>query len=151
MKQIQLTQGYAALVDDADYEEVSRHKWYYSGGYAYRTERRDGKKIYIAMHRVIARTPDGMATDHRNHVTLDNRSQNLRVCTTTLNHANKKKRGGLTSKYKGVCWCKRDGKWVSRIKKDGLPRIVIGNGKKAKTYDRNGNIIPQPFNDGFSN
>ncbi len=37
----------------------------------------------------------------------------------------------------------------SHGQKDGLPRIVIGNGKKAKTYDRNGNIIPQPFNDGF--
>jgi hypothetical protein len=33
------------------------------------------------MHRLIAGTPEGMATHHRNEDTLDNRKENLLVCT----------------------------------------------------------------------
>ena len=36
MKEIPLTQGKFTIVDDDDYEELSKYKWYYFCGYAAR-------------------------------------------------------------------------------------------------------------------
>lgn len=35
-REIELTQGYKALVDAEDYERISQFKWYYNQGYAIR-------------------------------------------------------------------------------------------------------------------
>jgi surfactin synthase thioesterase subunit len=58
MKQIHLTQGKFALVDDEDFDWLNQWKWHYDKGYADRTV--DGKHIY--MHRAIMNTPDNMKT-----------------------------------------------------------------------------------------
>ena len=44
---------------------------------------------------------------------------NLRNCTNAQNQGNQKKREGTTSRFKGVCWHKRDRKWSARIRKNG--------------------------------
>lgn len=97
MKTINLTQGYIAMVDDADYEELSKFKWtaiVKSGGrvYAYRMSKKlDGwqKRGMIFMHRVITDCPEDLVVDHKNHNTLDNRQSNLRVCSHTENMRNR--------------------------------------------------------------
>jgi hypothetical protein len=86
MKEIPLTQGKVALVDDEDYEELSKHKWYASrnqcGGleeiwYAVRTDMPSRRNVF--MHQQVMPAESGQLTFHKNHDGLDNRSGNLQV------------------------------------------------------------------------
>lgn len=78
------SQNAKAIVDDSDLELVAGHKWYFHDGYAAATI----KKKTVYMHRLVAKTPIGMHTDHLNHNKLDNRSQNLRICSHAQNMQN---------------------------------------------------------------
>ncbi|MDP9317093.1 MAG: HNH endonuclease, partial [Chloroflexota bacterium] len=110
-KNITLTQGKVALVDDEDYESLSSHKWrYHNAGYAVRTE---GTRS-VLMHRVIMQAPVGMEVDHINRDRLDNRRTNLRLCSHMENCRNNSTHKG-SSQYKGVYWDKANQRWVSRI------------------------------------
>lgn len=117
MKQIPLSKGCAALVDDVDFDMLMQWKWCYNTGYAVRTDYSSGKPKRIYMHRLIMETPSGMETDHINSNRLDNRRSNLRVCTHQQNCMNVLPVGA--SKYKGVTWHKGDRKWQSSIFVDG--------------------------------
>lgn len=93
-KIIKLTKGYETIVDDEDYEELSKHKWYANvGGTAphlvYARGTINGKKV--RMHRVIMKTTENLVVDHKNHDTLDNRKKNLRNCTQKENQENRPK------------------------------------------------------------
>ena len=132
MKQIKLTQGQFALVDDADYDWLNQYKWFAhkSRGnfYAGRmSPTKKGTRYAIRMHRQIfgLEHDDKRDTDHINHNTLDNHQENLRICTHRQNMKNQKKRPNTTSKYKGVCWKKKEKKWYVRITVDGN-RISLG-------------------------
>lgn len=115
-KQIPLTKGKFALVDDSDYEYYSQFNYYlHSEGYAVREIWNGGDKIRLRMHREIMNTPDGMDTDHINGDRLDNRRQNLRVCTRSENLRNGRKRENNTSQYKGVSFFKPIRKWRAYI------------------------------------
>ena len=103
VKQIPLTQGKFAIVDDADCQWLNQFKWCaYKGNSTYYAIRGDGKRNTIRMHREILNSPKGLCTDHRNGNGLDNRRKNLRVCTNAENLQNQTKRARCTSKYKGV-------------------------------------------------
>jgi len=119
MREIKLTQGKVAIVDDADYEELSKYKWYLlkmkNGDKAARRVNINGKSHHIQMHRQITNAPTGMDIDHRDHNTLNNRRRNLRVCTRGNNARNQRAIKGGTSKYKGVSWCKLLSKWRAQI------------------------------------
>lgn len=126
MKQIKLTRGRVALVDDADYEELSKYKWQalnMNGNfYAVRqTSKKEGKGFTVLMSRQILRLKRGdpRQGDHQNHNTLDNRQDNLRICTVQENHMNQKRQRGTSSKFKGVSWAKRARKWEAYIKISG--------------------------------
>lgn len=106
MKEIQLTQGKVAKVDDEDFEWLSEYKWHlHSGGYA--STKINGRPVL--MHRLIMDTPEGMDTDHINHDCLDNRRTNLKVCTHKENMNNRWDIKG------GIVWESRRGHWVVRI------------------------------------
>jgi hypothetical protein len=83
MREIPLTQGLVALVDDEDYERLAQHKWCVlrtgSNVYAKRTKRA------LLMHREVMLPPPGMVVDHINHNGLDNRRSNLRICSQAEN------------------------------------------------------------------
>jgi hypothetical protein len=111
LKYIELTQGFKALIDDEDFEKVSKFKWWYSQGYAGRFE----KKNCILMHRFIMNTPPGMDTDHKDLNTLNNQKYNLRICTRKQNQGNIGLRKDNTSGYKGVTWNKATNKWLAYI------------------------------------
>jgi HNH endonuclease len=117
-KEIPLTQGKVALVDDEDYDFLMQWKWHANRGYAIRTEytgpwrERDQKDI--RMHRVIVNALPGEEVDHINKNRADNRRANLRKCTHHQNTMNSPARN-WSSQYKGVTFAKRDGRWTARI------------------------------------
>ena len=110
---IPLTQGKYAIVDTEDYAFLMRWKWHASQGTSTWYAERMEKGTKLKMHRAIMNVPKGMDIDHRNHYGLDNRRQNIRVCTRTQNQQNQRPTVGCTSKYKGVS--RESGKWRSRI------------------------------------
>ena len=114
MKEIPLTQGKVALVDDEYFEELSKYKWFYAQGYAKTNYFINGLRRSLPMHRYILKTPKGMETDHINLNKLDNRKINLRIATTKQNSQNKKPKKH-SSIYKGVFWEKETNKWRSLI------------------------------------
>lgn len=102
-KEIKLTQGKYALVDDDDFEWLSKYKWCYCNRYAIRQpSRKLGKRKLIQMHKEIMNTPDNLNTDHINGNGLDNRKCNLRICTHQQNLFNQKRRSNNVSGYKGI-------------------------------------------------
>lgn len=122
MKEIQLTQGQVALVDDEDFERINAHKWralWNSGSktfYAIRTSPRvNGERHAIWMHREIMRASDDDDVDHIDHNGLDNQRQHLRLCTHGQNCANRRMQANNTSGLKGVCWNKEKCKWQAGI------------------------------------
>ena len=115
MKEIPLTKGAVAIVDDDMYEYLNQFHWYLNTeGYAIRETWKP--KTRIRMHREILGTPPGMDTDHINNNRLDNRRENLRVCTRTQNLQNSSLRSDSTSGYKGVSWFKPAKMWKAQIK-----------------------------------
>jgi hypothetical protein len=117
MKLIPLTQGKFAIVDDEDFEMLSKFKWsatlYGKTFYAMRTAHR--MKMNIFLHQMIITAPDGMEIDHINRNGLDNRRRNLRICTRSQNLANQGLHSNNTSGLKGVSWCRQTRKWKAQI------------------------------------
>lgn len=91
-----------ALVDDADFDELSRYRWYSVKGYAVRRAVIDGKRAFPRMHRQLLSAEPGQLVDHINGNTLDNRRANLRTVTPSQNSMNRRKRKAGTSRYIGV-------------------------------------------------
>lgn len=106
--EVKLTRGLVTIIDAEDFEFVSQWKWFASRGgntdYAHRKQRIDGthKQKTISLHRAIISAPDGMHVDHINHNGLDNRRENLRLCTPAENRWNSKRQKGSSSDFKGV-------------------------------------------------
>jgi hypothetical protein len=147
MREICLTQGKVALVDDCDYDELNKFKWcaVKIGNsrtfYACRGITIDGKQKLVSMHRVILGLAkgDGNVVDHSDHDGLNNQRENLRVCTNIENIRNQPKQTRPTSsQYKGVTWTEARRKWVARIRNSGT-RIYLGGFtseiEAAQTYD----------------
>ena len=102
---IKLSQGLVAIVDDEDYKYLNQLKWFVSGGkkkYASRHHYVNGKDKIIRMQHLIMKTPKGKLIDHINGDSLDNRKENLRICTKADNNRNVGIRKDNKSGYKGV-------------------------------------------------
>lgn len=80
-----------ATVSQEDYAAVSQHRWSLvpSPSTEYASARIGGRNVY--MHRFVMGEPDGVI-DHKNRDGLDNRRENLRVCTQSQNIAASKTR-----------------------------------------------------------
>lgn len=140
MKQIPVGRGKVALVDDEDYEHLSKRKWY-----CYRARSKntncwhvrlsESNKRQVYLHRMIVTPPEGMIVDHINRDGLDNRKENLRFCTPWQNSLNCSPRINCTSKYKGVCKRSDSGSYRSRIRVHGK-LINLGNFKNEKDAAR---------------
>ena len=84
---------------------------------------KNGKPKMFTVHKLVAITflnhkPNGHKTviDHINGIKQDNRLENLREISQREN-SSKLNKG--SSKYVGVCWCKRANKWLSSINING--------------------------------
>lgn len=144
MKEVPLTRGYVALVDDDDYERVMQFRWQAKPCartvYATRTIwlSRD-KSTSVTMHRFILGISDAATgVDHRNHDGLDNTRTNLRIASKYDNARNQRKRAESTAPYKGIIWERRKKLWRARIVVNSK-RVGLGRFKDpidaARAYD----------------
>ena len=141
---IQLSQGKVALVDDDDYDAVSRYRWHpYRAGdkrsrtfYAKREFRADGRRVRVLMHQFLT----GLrGIDHADGNGLNNQRSNLRIASNSQQTANQAKYDGAwTSQYKGVWWAKDKKRWRARIMREGKHRHIgyfRNEVDAAKAYD----------------
>lgn len=119
MKEIILTQGKVALVDDEWYEMVNQFKWtaFKSGEQWYAV--RGWKDDRILMHHFIMGKPEKLVVDHIDGNGLNNQKSNLRHCTHSQNHLNQGLQSNNTSGIKGVNFHKATNKWTAYIKVNG--------------------------------
>ena len=132
MKEISLTQGEIAYVDDRLHTAlIDRGPWAAchkkTNWYATRIETVAGRKRAVYMHQVVWRlagctlAPD-QQIDHRDQNGLNNQIANLRAATIPQQRRNRRKTADRTSRFKGVCWSTQKQKW----------RATIGGGKNQK-------------------
>lgn len=86
----------------------------YRGAGGYIIVKINGKNAYA--HRIVYEMhngdiPNGLEIDHINGIRHDNRIENLRAVSKSVNQLNKAKQGNNTSGVTGVCWHTRTGKW----------------------------------------
>ena len=121
---IPLTKGKHAIVDPEDYERLMQWKWRAerssSGWYAIRwIKMEDGRRVLWRMHWEVVGVEYKGRIDHINRNGLDNRRCNIRICSMAENLRNRRA-WGRTSRFRGVCWHKRDSVWTAQIRRDGV-------------------------------
>ena len=106
MKQIPLTKGQFALVDDDDYDWLMQWKWFAINSHGIWYAARNSKYIrgkprkMIQMHREIMQPPDDMEIHHKRNCGLNNQRHNMAIVTHRVNcYAQRKSR---STKVRGV-------------------------------------------------
>lgn len=106
-KSIQLSNGGSVIVDESDYEELSRYTWTKltrprgKTSYAVRSVSTESGRRLRLMHREVIGAISGQEVDHINGNGLDNRRANLRLATSSQNKASRKKRPSKSG-FRGV-------------------------------------------------
>ena len=119
--------GQSVLLDGCDVDRLSEFQWSI-GTHGYATS--GCGKNQILLHRIVAGA-------HINRNRLDNRRENLRICSIQQNHMNRANLRSGNNPYKGVCHLP-DGYWQAQITYNKCP-IYLGKFKDvcdaAKAYD----------------
>lgn len=119
--ELELTWWEYTKIDKDDYEIIKNHCWYKSLRWS--VESRIKQKL-VKLHRFILNNPENIV-DHINWDALDNRKNNLRICTQWQNSINKNK-VSWKIKYKWVHW--------SNYKKCYIWQIDINWKRKTKSF-----------------
>jgi hypothetical protein len=137
--EIPLSRGLVALVDDID-AALAVHNWHAIPDNAtiYAGRHRVGSQTTVLMHREVLGSPPSHV-DHINGDGLDNRRANLRLATPSQNGGNRRARVGGSSRFKGVCWHRKQQCWSAYITVDRR-RISLGSfqleEEAARAYDQ---------------
>jgi len=108
-----------AIIDKEDIEKVKNYKWgLLSNKNKYVQTKINSKKV--SLHRFLLNVQGEMVIDHINHNPLDNRKNNLRICTNQQNIFNSSVAKNNTSGHRGVIWHKGHKSWMA---------VIIVNGK----------------------
>ena len=141
IRYIPLTRGKYAIVDAADYAWLSQYKWFANGNERtgfYAARWLPNHKMLL-MHRAIMDPPEGMIVDHINRNSLNDRRRNLRICTRKQNVRNGGPSRRSSSRFKGVSFCRKSGKWIASISYNGKS-MYLGSFddeiEAARAYDR---------------
>lgn len=139
VREIALTRGKTALIDDDDFERVSAHRWWAfpppspnTCWYAYTQIKR--KTVHL--HAFVMRTKPGEQIDHADRNGLNCQKANLRFATSSQQIQNQAKRSGCASQFKGVTF--ERGRWRARIwPKEGAIHLGKFNDETeaARAYD----------------
>jgi hypothetical protein len=132
MKQIPLSQGLYALVDDEDYEALAVHKWHArkKPRTFYAARNSAGKKIFMHVALGYSRP------DHRDGNGLNNQRHNLRPASKAQNAQNNPRHLDNKSGFKGVS--PQGNRWQADIRVDGKNRYLGCRAlasEAAKLYD----------------
>lgn len=129
--------GKEILVDEDDFSLLSRYTWHLVDGYA-RTSMVVGEKYFrVPMHRLITGMKKSFV-DHANRNPLDNRKQNLRICTAGQNAANCRGRKNSFG-FKGVSRPKTNKRYYAQIsykRRRYRSRAYDNIEDAARAYDR---------------
>jgi hypothetical protein len=146
-REIILFNGMVAVVDEEDYPEVSKHRWYFcktkkgcDKGYPQTYFRLEGKPVVIRLHRFVTKAVHGQRVDHIDRNPLNNSKANLRFSTPSQNQCNIGLRNEeKTSRFKGVYWSPSANGWYSQIAVN-RSRISLGKfpteDEAAQEHDR---------------
>ena len=106
--------GEPFYVDLEDFWRVRDVCWHINK-HGYLQGKMNGKMVLL--HRMIMNFPENLDVDHRHgeKTKNDNRKENLRIATTSQNTMNSKLRSNNTSGYTGVCWNKKEQKWIAQL------------------------------------
>lgn len=132
-KTIELTKGFVAVVDAEDFDRVNAISWYAQKGKHTHYARTGKKHGGMSMQQAVLQMP-GVLIDHKDGDGLNNRKQNLRVCTSSQNSGNTKKHGDGSSRFKGVSLHKQSRKWAARIRTRHLG-LFSSEEEAARAYD----------------
>jgi hypothetical protein len=114
MKEIELTQGKNAIIDDDDFDFLNRFSWQYcNGNVSTNFKLSSGRWVRIPMNRFLYKPKIQYRIIFINKNPLDNRKSNLKLVTTSqfngtsskmylTNAVRGKTRRNPSSKYKGV-------------------------------------------------
>lgn len=142
---IPLTRGKVTFIDPGDVPLVtSGYTWsahrradglWYARAYIRGSARGGQPARHIFMHVLIGGEP---GIDHRDRDGLNNTRANLRSANGSQNTANQGKRGGTSSRFKGVSLIPRTGRWRATISPG--PGAHLGSfateEEAARVYDR---------------
>lgn len=122
--EIPLTQGFVAVIDEADWPLVQDYKWSVAvrrDAYATRQYAQTfvGRSI-VLMHRLLLGAEPGQTVDHEDGDGLNNRRSNLRLATTSQDGANNN-RARARSGYRGVYPNKQ--RWMARVSSTYIGRF----------------------------
>lgn len=141
---INLTKGYETVVDEEYFKYLNEYRWKANvkpaGVYACRTNKKGNPGI-LYIHRLIAGAKSGEYVDHINGNTLDNRKENLRICTNAENSYNHKgqPKQRKYSNFKGVKKNRNCSTWSARIQIN-CKNIYLGSFKTeveaAEAYNK---------------
>lgn len=132
-REIMLSDGSVAIVDEADYPLISQWKWKrHRNGYAYRNSRskKPGKKWKnIYMHRVIAGATDDEDADHIDLDRLNNRRGNLRCVPHFVNSHNRSSANGVTkprgrNRWQAVIYIQNTRHWLGSFETESEARAA---------------------------
>lgn len=139
-KIIPLENGGETLVDERDFDDLSKHRWFRSRlGYAHRQGWTNGEHWCIWMHREINQTPPHLFTDHINGNKLDNRRCNLRTANKAQNSTNRPKPHlqKASSFFKGVSFHPATNLWRARVSDNGFDRTTYHKTPEQAALDYN--------------
>lgn len=130
MKMISLTKGLFAIVDNEDFEHLTRWKWRAQRAragsnkfYAVRGGPTvNGKRTVIWMHNEIMQSRARL--DHIDRNGLNNQRANLRRATHQQNCLNMFSEAANRSGFKGVSWKATHGQWCAQIRANGKVRHI---------------------------
>ena len=112
-----LTKGKVAIIDDEDYELVSKYTWFYDGRDAVHHVYKKGKCVeHLTIKKLVLGIRERKFIYHINKDKLDYRKENLSLSYPWFSKEITKGKKNKTSKYMGVRWNSLAKKWVVETK-----------------------------------